>query len=343
MTVLVPGYPHRTGEHCASTALRNALDYHGLSLSEPMIVGLSSGLGFVRVANDDWSPTRMFHGRTWTLEEDFGYNAALPFEDRVEPDDDRAMETLKRNIDSGVPVLVSTDTFYLPYHNTTSHFPGHRAVVVGYDDDAEQAWIADRTFEELQAVSYDALRRSRNASDYPLSCENRFGVFHGRARLGRPLPEAIRRAMRRSCELMLTPPTDTHSGVGGMRAVADELPSWSQLADWSWASRFGYQVVIKRGAGGSFFRSLYADFLIEAEQSVPGLHAARLGERMHAIAADWRAFAGVLKDQSERELCDPSIFAAAAAAMCDLADAEESFFGDLSKLAEDEAVWKSSL
>ncbi len=46
MKTLVNDYPHRTGEHCASTALRNILRFHGVEISEPIIMGLSNGLGF---------------------------------------------------------------------------------------------------------------------------------------------------------------------------------------------------------------------------------------------------------------------------------------------------------
>jgi hypothetical protein len=45
-------------------------------------------------------------------------------------------------------------------------------------------------------------------------------------------------------------------GIAAMRALAADFPSWSAAPDWSWAARFGYQIIIKRGAAGSLFRSL---------------------------------------------------------------------------------------
>ena len=78
MKVLVEGFDHRPGEHCASTALSNILRFHGLPLSESMVFGLAGGLGFFYIRSDDLSPTRMYHGRTLTLETDLCENAGLP-------------------------------------------------------------------------------------------------------------------------------------------------------------------------------------------------------------------------------------------------------------------------
>jgi hypothetical protein len=326
MKVLVEGYQHRPGEHCATTALRNVLHFHGLDLSEAMIFGLSGGLGFYYLRHPELSPTRMFHGRSASLESDFCENAGIPFEDREEPDDERAWLAVKDRIDAGVPVMVSTDTFYLGYHRTSSHFPRHRAVVVGYDETARKVFVADRKFDEYQSCSYEELGRARNAPDYPMGCANQYGDFLGEVRLGLPLVEAIGKALRRNAEWMLASPGELLTGIGGMRTLAEDFAVWRESEDWSWAARFGYQVIIKRGSGGSFFRSLHADFLEEASELVPAIAAAALPERMSSIAARWRDLATVLEEQSQRESCDPELFGEAGRITAELADREESFF-----------------
>ena len=332
MTVVVEGYTHRTGEHCASTALRNLLAHQGTELSEAMVFGLSSGLGFYYVKSDGLSPTRMFHGRSISLESDFGRNTGVPLVDRAEPDDQRAWLAVRERIDRGRPVMVSTDTFYLPYHKTTSHFPGHRCVVVGYDEASESVLIADRKFDTYQRCSLDELRRARNADDYPMRCHNGYGEFLGEVKLQRS-PELVRLALRRNADWMLAPSASGLTGIDAMRALASDLPGWQQLDDWSWSARFGYQVVVKRGAGGSFFRSLYADFLREAAELLPEIGSAGLPEQMDAIAAGWRGFARVMQEQSERGACDPALFAHAATRVSELADLEESFFLKVGELA----------
>jgi hypothetical protein len=320
-------YSHRTGEHCASTAVRNLLAHHGTDLSEAMVFGLASGAGFFYFKNDAVSPTRMFHGRTPTFETNLGANTGLAFDEHDEPDDARAEQLLRERLDAGVPVLLSTDTFYLGYHHTASHFPGHTCVAVGYD--GAGVWIADRKFAELQQCSFEELRRARNAPDYPIRCANRSGDFASGARLTLPLADAVRAALRRSAREMLAPTLAFPGSVGGipgMRALAADFPSWKDAPDWSWAARFGYQIIIKRGAAGSFFRSLYADFLREAALQLPVLGA--FARRMDAIADRWRALAVPLEQQSERDTCDPALFAEAGRQLGELAELEQAFFRD---------------
>jgi hypothetical protein len=328
VTVVIESYTHQTGEHCASTALRNLLAHQGTELSEAMVFGLSSGLGFYYLQIDTLSPTRMFHGRSISLESDFGRNTGVPLVDREEPDDERAWQAVRERVDRGLPVMVSTDTFYLGYHKTTSHFPRHRCVVVGYDDASRSVLIADRKFEEYQRCSFDELRRARNSPDYPMSCNNQYGDLEGEMKLGRPFDEAIRIALRGTALGMLEPDGELPAGIPALRRLADGFVDWANIEDWSWAARFGYQVVIKRGAGGSFFRSLYADFLREAAPLAPGLAEAAPAEEMDAIASRWRDLAALLKQQSEREDCDPELFAGAGRIAGELADAEERFFSD---------------
>jgi hypothetical protein len=50
--VMAPGFRHRPGNHCGSTALRNVLAYHGIELSEEMAFGLGAGACFYYVALD---------------------------------------------------------------------------------------------------------------------------------------------------------------------------------------------------------------------------------------------------------------------------------------------------
>ena len=342
VTVWVEGFEHRTGEHCASTAMRNIFHFHGLDLSEAMVFGLSSGLGFFSIANDSLSPTRMFHGRTATLELDFCDNTGIAPGGGEQSDDRLAWTDLKAQLDRGVPVMLSTDTYYLGYQNTTSHFPKHRAVAVGYDESAGTCYIADRKLTEYQAVPLEELRRARNAPDYPLSCDNEATYFEGRVRLADPLPAVIRRAIARNAHCMLRPdatPPGMASGIEAMRHVASDLSSWKKLADWSWAARFGYQVIVKRGSGGRFFRCLYAEFMREASAIIGEIGAAHLPERVEAIADRWTDLAAVLEEQSRRDSCSASLFDEAGRIVADLADREEHLFTDLEALCDRDAIW----
>ncbi len=346
MAVFVSDFDHAPGQHCASTALSNILRFHGLPISEAMVFGLGAGLGFFYIRNDDLSPKRLYHGRTVTLESDFCTHAALSVVTGVESDDRRAWQYLREQLAAGIPVMLSTDTFYLAYQNTTSHFPGHRAVAVGFDEAADRVYLADRKLLDYQAVSRDELRLSRNADDYPMPCRNEFHHFHaGSVTMGRSLPEAIQMALRRNAAWMLGTSADelpfASMGLEGMRKLAADLPDWKALPDWSWAARFAYQIIVKRGSGGLFFRSIYRDFLSEAAELIPPLGGEGLVERTASIANAWGEVAAVLKEESEKENCVPALFEEAGAMVGKLAEREEELFREIARVAEDSALWAS--
>src|SRR5262249_10141310 len=145
------------------------------------------------------------HGRTPTFEQNLAADTGIPLTQIEDEDGDRAEALLRARLDAGIPVLLATDTYYLGYHHTTSHFPGHTCVAVGYDAARGEVWIADRKFPELQACSFEELRRARNAPDYPIRCANRFGDCAGGARLAHPLAQAVALALRRAARDMRVP------------------------------------------------------------------------------------------------------------------------------------------
>lgn len=342
----IEGFDHEAGAHCGSTALRNLADHYGWGLSEPACFGLASGLGFsyFELPRDPW---RMFVGRPMWLESAFFDHLAIPHTDREgqawaaawadvrqrvdgEPSDARRTSSDAVPSDgTGDPVLVFVDLYYLDYYDTDTHFAPHAVLVVGYDDD--HAYMADSEFEELQRLPLESLREAWSATDVlPLS--NRYLVVEGDPR--RDVEEAARRAVRETADYMLGEDVDRptmafgESGIAGIRALAEDLPTWHELADPRWAARFAYQNVERRGTGGGAFRGLYAPFLDEFGQAA-GLTPA-YAERMADIADQWTAAGETLRDASETD--DDGrlgeLLAEAGNAVADLADAEERFFED---------------
>ena len=45
--LIIQGFKQFGGKHCQTAALKNILDYHGLHLSEEMLLGLMGGVGFI--------------------------------------------------------------------------------------------------------------------------------------------------------------------------------------------------------------------------------------------------------------------------------------------------------
>jgi Butirosin biosynthesis protein H, N-terminal/Domain of unknown function (DUF4872) len=296
---MVPGYRHRPGNHCGSTALRNLLAFAGTEISEEMAFGLGAGACFYYVALDDQSPSRFTNGRTARLEEQFIELTGAPLELSTDDDPDRAWEVARDVVDTGTPAILLTDLYYLDHYGKSAHFPGHAVVLAGYDD--EVAYLSDTGFDELQTTRVENLKRARHAQlpVFPLAGH----MLHvpDSEPIG-DLRESIPAAIERCAARMLEPPLGDYEGLPALRRFAAEVGSWpEQIDDWQWCARFNYQVIERRGTGGGNFRLMYSRFLAEAERPE--------AELCEQAATEWTALAQALHEASESDAPEPALWA----------------------------------
>jgi butirosin biosynthesis protein H-like/uncharacterized protein DUF4872 len=295
----VPGFEHKPGHHCGSTALRNLLAFHGVELSEEMAFGLGAGACFYYVTIEDASPSRWFNGRTARLEETFDDLTGAALRMRTfEDGDDGAWEAARAEVDAGNPVLLLTDLYYLDHYGSSAHFPGHAVVLAGYHD--EVAHLSDTGFEQLQTTRLENLDRARHSPHpaYPLAGH----MFTATGAVSpERLREAVPAAIERAARAMLEPEFREFSGLDAVRRLAAEAGAWPDTAeDWQWCARFGYQVIERRGTGGGAFRLMYSRFLEEAGRPEAPLAA--------DAAAAWTELAEAFRAASEHEEPDPALW-----------------------------------
>ena len=316
----VPNYTHTPGHHCGSTALRNLLAFHGVEISEEMAFGLGAGACFYYVALEQASPTRWFNGRTARLEENFGELTGAALDMRTfEQGDDGAWAAARAEVDTGKPVLLLTDLYYLDHYGNSAHFPGHAVVLAGYDE--EVAHLSDTGFEQLQQTRLESLDRARHSDHpaYPLA--GHMFTVTGEVSSER-LREAIPAAIERAARAMVEPEFRDFSGLDAVRRLAAEAGSWPEVAeDWQWCARFGYQVIERRGTGGGAFRLMYSRFLEEAGRPEAALAA--------EAAAVWTELAGTFHAASERDDPDPALWRAVDTSANRVARAEDRLWTSL--------------
>jgi hypothetical protein len=323
----VPGYTHRPGNHCGSTALRNLLAFHGLECSEELVFGLGAGVCFYYVVLDGQSPSRFTNGRTARLEQQFVELTGAPLRLETRDDPDESWALARAVVDSGRPALLLTDLYHLDHYGRSAHFPGHAVVLAGYDDD--QAYLSDTGFEELQTTTLAnlALARHEQHPAQPLAGEL-FHVPPGSefADLRSAVPLAIERAVRNMDE----PELGEFQGLPALRRFADEVGEWPRDAeDWQWCARFGYQVIERRGTGGGNFRGMYARFLDEVGYQEAAL-AAEPAER-------WTDLAGSLLRASEADVPEPGLWSGVSDDAAAVLDAEERLWTALGAHARNRA------
>jgi hypothetical protein len=336
------GFDHRPGNHCGSTSLRNLADYYDWGYTEETAFGLASGLGFTYNELPE-SPHRGFFGRPLFLEEAFFDHCAIGFEHRAGPDWATVWATIREQVDAGHPVFCFGDIYHLDYYDTDTHFAPHSFLAIGYEDgaptgeepgDDATVLLSDSEFPAPQELPADRLRASMT-SDWMLPHPLRYLVVTDPA-MGRGFADAAERAIRETAAYVRDPAgVDRELGPGehglaGVRALADDLPTWTDLPDPQWTVRFAYQNVERRGTGGGCFRRMYADFLATASEALPAVPA-DAADRMADIAADWTAAGETLKAASECGDTDEMqpLLEDAATSVHDLADREERLFDEL--------------
>ena len=296
-------FRHDPGRHCGSTALHNAMVYHGIEFSEARCFGLGCGLGFYYAKVDGMEIPRIIGGRSRTLETDFFEVIGRPWTWKLEDDADTAWRNVAEYIDHDVPVMLRTDIFYLDYYHSSTHFAGHTILLVGYDTDAGMAYTSDTHFPEIQEVSLERLAEARASSQPPMPLEYHWHQIEKPASLP-PMRETMLFALRRTSQRMLEGESMApiaYQGIPGLELFAREVPAWPDVfgESWSWPTRFAYQIIERRGTGGGNFRYLYADFLREVEAEVPELAGLKLSTHMQTIGEQWTALSDTFKELSE--------------------------------------------
>lgn len=166
MKTLIDDFQIFPGDHCGSVAMRGLLNHYcNLELPEPAVFGLGAGIASVYLSGPDLDPAAILFGRTPTMEQDLANNLQLDYREQTEPDDDEAWRVVREEVLAGSPTMLSGDIFYLDYREFKVHFPGHRFVLLGFEDETEQAFIADRMRPEPEICSSGAVRCSRNAPE----------------------------------------------------------------------------------------------------------------------------------------------------------------------------------
>lgn len=319
---------HEPGRHCASTGISDLVRFHGVELSEAMCFGIGAGLGIWYLNMPGLSMSRLIHVRSSDIESQFFTRMGLRFLWEEFENPSLSERALMEKIDRGLPALIRTDIYYLPYYASKTHFPGHVVVVWGYDEAREVFFVTDTGRAEIMEVPFSAMREARHRSS---SFFDMRGNLFAPEAIARPdgLAEIIRKAIVHNSTVILDD-SQAYQGIRGLDTWLGELPAWSGFPDRQWVCRFTYQVVERRGTGGGGFRLMYADFLEESAELVGEVASLKLPEKMLALGRAWQDLAGALKDASER---DEPEFSRIETSLRRVRDLEEAFHRDAVSMA----------
>lgn len=336
----IDGYRNVPGQHCGSTAMRNLTrHYCGLELSEAMVFGLGSGLHFLLLETELFEPGVLMFGRTATMEVDFADALGLHYTEQTEADDAEAWRLVREEVRAGRPTMLSGDALYLDYRDFKVHFPAHRFVLLGFDDDARRALVADRIDEAAQPCAYDALAASRNPKDF-LSTWNLWGKFHD-GHVGRTIAQACATAIPRAARRMLEndvggvqvpdgAAVTATGGLAGLDRLAVRLPEFLARPSGKALARYAAACIESFGTGGGNFRVMYSAFLQEVRDAGHLDVRADEVEAMRESARRWTSLSDHLRACSLGE--EDGRVAAAVAAVTAIRDIEGRLFDRFARM-----------
>lgn len=277
----ISDYPHQLAGHCGSGALRDLMQWAGLSyddtpLAEGTIFGLGGELGFSYLRQTAMSPPIYLVGRGADLTGQFAHRMGLTVTQHATDDPDEGWAWVRNELDHGYPVLCWADIAELPYLRVRLSMSRHDIVIIGYDNHTATATVVDNDRADPQHVPYDALARARCSTGFP--APTRHTTY--RLRYPTQLPpltktaadacHAAAAALRRTTppftdgELDSVPDLIHGNGLHGLTIFIADLTRWPDLFppdQLDAALRALAAFIDKAGTGGGLFRRLQADYL----------------------------------------------------------------------------------
>lgn len=332
---------HQSAAHCENGAIAALLRYHGITLSEPMIFGLASGLWFSHLpfVKMNGMPVTSFRSFPGILFRRITKMFGIKTHTRRFLSKEKAMQQLDDILlNKKEPVGCVVGMYYLPYApiEYRFHFNGHNICVIGKDEQTGEYSVLDSNAIRKVSVSRKDLIRIRFAKGgpYPL-----MGQMYWMESVPENIPDLrplILRSIRKTCKEMISQPFYVPwFGTRGIRLMAKHIRHWERNMGHHGAVLNLAQVIRmleEIGTGGAGFRFLYGAFLQEAA-TITGIEEFnQYATRITEIGDMWRSFAFKGSRIIKKRKNEHYTFDDLGDLLQQIATLEHSFFTDLQKL-----------
>jgi len=319
--LLVPGYQQFGGRQAEAGALRNVLAHSGIvaahtgePFTEALLFGIGGGIGLGYFVYESGDFTSLFVATRITTTENAQTGFPLTICQRLglvatmqtASTAPAAEKKLKQALAEGYPVIVWVDPRILPYYGPPGTY--HTLVVYGFDEGKKEIYIADR-YDGALTLTPEELTAARKGEG---AIKFRALVIAPPATKRVDVKKAVQEGLGDFCAQMREGfgPANFKSNFGlkALEKWADLLTEPKDKRGWSrlfprgprlfQALTTAYDQIENRGSGGSAFRELYADFLVEAGEILkqPKLNA--VADQFRDSARLWSALSAALLPDS---------------------------------------------
>lgn len=278
-------------KHCETAATKSLLSREGFDISEPMMLGLSQGFGFIY-----WKMSFMnlpFIGgraKPFELTRMLCSNLGLELDEKETASKNRAWLNITEPIDKGIPVGLQLDCYHLEHFKHSFHFAGHFIAVYGYD--SQYAYVFDTG--KKYKVSLENLDKARFEKG-PMAAKARSYTVRKGVKLT-PIKTVIPKAVKEIAKEFLNPPLKCF-GYSGIHKLGIEMQKWLEAAEDPKKDLYDQASLMEDGGtGGAIFRNLFRDFLYECLEYLPGNMVINRAAGLYKQAAiNWTEIAHLIK------------------------------------------------
>ena len=298
------------GYHCQTNSFAKIYDFHDASLSEDMLLGIGSGMGFVYWHQKGTLPFLGGRDNNKNFHIDIGERTGVVIDKKSTTSAAKAQKVLIETLNDQRPVMMFVDMGFLPCFDFGEdyHFGGHTHVVCGFDG-KNQVLISEMNPEEtglkqgfIYEMSLEELAKARGSKFKPFPPQNGYFIFDF-TNFRSPTEEDILAAIGQTVEQMLHPPIKNF-GIKGIKKAGSQIKKWEKQFDEKdlRMSIFNiYLFVTIAGTGGGIFRYMYSRFLKEASKIIAAVELAAIGDIIKKSGDMWTEMALPLKDALEIE------------------------------------------
>lgn len=286
-------FEHRQSAHCETGVISNLMRHHGLDVSEPMALGIGSGLFFSHMPfiKVNGLPVTTYRIMPGDIFKKFSQRTGVEMKRQKFSDPEKAMAELDRVLEQGLPVGMLTSVFYLPYlpRAFRFHFNAHNVVVYGKEGD--DYLISDPILEDPVTIDRRMLIRARFAKGMPNTSGRMYYPTHVPKDVD--LNKAIIKGLKYTAKDMGTIPLPIFGGRA-IGFLASRVGNYEKKYGKEEAKKYLGNIVRMQeeiGTGGAGFRFMFGAFLQEASARLgnPMLHKKSL--EITKIGDQWRNFA----------------------------------------------------
>lgn len=323
-------FTHHQSAHCENGVASNLLKFNGLSLSEPMVFGIGSGLLFVYLPflKVNHAPGFSYRTMPGKIFNNAAKRLGIKIKRQKFSSESKAQFILDENLKNNIPSGLQVGVFNLSYFpdEYRFHFNAHNLVVYGKTE--TDYLISDPVMENVTTLTHEELNKVRFAK----------GALAPKGQIYYPtfipknidLKKAIIKGIKSTCNDMLAPVPIV--GVKGIKFVSKRIRKWPVQLGTKKANHYLAQIVRMQeeiGTGGGGFRFIYAAFLQEASVILENEKLKELSLEMTAIGDLWRDFAVEASRIYKNRSAKTDAYNTIADQLFDIGNKEEVFFKKL--------------